>query len=346
LGDPRRFCVRCGHELKQESRFCAACGQAVPKTSRQRTGPTGSEEVATPGYEVTSTMRALPRDDPARPRPPVEPASPSKGSYDRADVGTQPGWPSRSPAPDAADHPPDHLPDAVDRPPDAADWRAAGQPRSRWWLALGLVLLVAAGTTVGILVLLRPSHITQVSAGATQVSTGGHKTAQASRALPSASSSVAATSSQPPEQQAANSLATLLAQSVTDRNSIQTAVNDVNQCGPTLSQDLQTFENAATSRQQLLSQLASLPTRSALPASMLQALTGAWQASETADQDLGQWAHDEGSQGCTQNDQSDANLQAATGPDDQATADKMAFVSQWDSIAAQYRLTTYQWNQL
>jgi zinc-ribbon domain len=349
VGEPRRFCVRCGHELKQESRFCAACGHALPGTGQQRAGPAGGEEVAGPGYELTSTMSGPSGDDLVGPRPPAEPAWPSKGSYDPVGVSPQPGWPSRSPASAAVDPPSgavDPAPDAVDRPPAATDRSAAAQPRSRWPLALGLVVLVAAGTVAVILLLLRPSHIAQVSAGATQANARGHKTARATPALPSASSSPAATSSQPPEQRAASSLATLLAQSVTDRSSIQTAVSDVNQCGPTLSQDPRTFEKAATSRQQLLSHLAGLPGRSALPASMLQALTGAWQASEAADQDLGQWAHDEVSRGCTQNDQSDANFQAATDPDDQATADKMAFVSQWDSVAAQYGLTTYQWNQL
>jgi hypothetical protein len=52
------------------------------------------------------------------------------------------------------------------------------------------------------------------------------------------------------------------------------AVNSINECGPTLSQDPQVLESAAASRQRLLSQLASLPGRSALPAQMLQALTG------------------------------------------------------------------------
>ena len=120
----------------------------------------------------------------------------------------------------------------------------------------------------------------------------------------------------------------------------------MDQCGPSLNQDPQTFQNAAASHQQLLSQLSSLAGRSALPAAMLQSLTSAWQASAAADKDLGQWAQDEVSNGCIQNDQADPSFQAAAGPDGQATTEKKAFVSQWDSIASQYRLTTYQWNQL
>jgi len=73
---------------------------------------------------------------------------------------------------------------------------------------------------------------------------------------------------------------------------------------------------------------------------------GAWQNSIKADQDFAQWAQDEVSNDCTTNAQSDPNAQAAVAPDDQATADKKAFVSPWNPIATQYGLPTYQWNQL
>jgi hypothetical protein len=133
---------------------------------------------------------------------------------------------------------------------------------------------------------------------------------------------------------------------MTDRSAITAAVTDVSQCGPSLNQDPKTFNSAAASHQQLLSRLSSLAGRSALPAAMLQSLTSAWQASAAADSDLGRWAQDEVSKGCLQNDQADTNLQAAAGPDGQATTEKKAFVSQWNPIASQYGLTPYQWNQL
>jgi hypothetical protein len=52
------------------------------------------------------------------------------------------------------------------------------------------------------------------------------------------------------------------------------------------------------------------------------------------------------SQGCSQNDQADPNYAAATGPDNRAKADKIAFVGEWNPIAAKYGLTSYQWDQL
>jgi hypothetical protein len=193
---------------------------------------------------------------------------------------------------------------------------------------------------------LRPSHGTQPSTGATATSAGARSNAQAATAAPSASSARASSSAPISAQQAATNLAGLLGQSVSDRSSIQAAVNVVNSCGPALDQQPQIFQSDAASRQRLLSELAGLSGRSALPATMIQALTSAWQASAAADKDLGQWAADEVAKGCLQNDQSDPSFKAATGPDDQATTEKEAFVSQWNSIASQYGLETYQWGQL
>jgi hypothetical protein len=124
------------------------------------------------------------------------------------------------------------------------------------------------------------------------------------------------------------------------------AVNDVNSCGSDLSQDVQAFQSAADSRQTLLNQMASISGLSALPATMTQALSNAWQASKQADQDFAAWAQDESSNGCTPNDTSDSNYQAATGPDDQATQYKQQFTNLWNPIASQYNLDQYQPDQL
>ena len=207
---------------------------------------------------------------------------------------------------------------------------------------LSLVVLIAAGIVAVLLLVHRPSHTGQVAATAHSGAAGG----QSAKVSAPASAPASATSTLPAQQQAAKALAALLAQSVTDRSAITGSVSDVNQCGPTLSQDAQTFGTAATSRQNLLSRLAGLPARTALPASMLQDLTRAWQASTAADQDLSQWAQDESSGACTPDDHADPHFQAAVGPDNQATSAKQAFVSQWNPIASEYGLANYQWNQL
>jgi hypothetical protein len=207
-------------------------------------------------------------------------------------------------------------------------------------LLIGLVTFLAAGgITAAVMLIAHPFQHGAAPAPTGSASSGG--TASSPASAPASSSAA-----QPTEAQAAQGLAGLLAQSVTDRSSIVAAVTDVSQCGPNLHQDPQTFQTAVASRQSLLSRLASLPGRSALPPDMLAALTSAWQNSIKADQDYAQWAQDEMSNGCTANNESDPSAQAAAGPDAQATTDKKSFVSLWNPIAARYGLPAYQWNQL
>ncbi len=174
----------------------------------------------------------------------------------------------------------------------------------------------------------------------------GPATAASSPSAPALSQPASPAGTQVTEQQAAQNLAGMLSQSGSDRSAIVQAYNDVQSCGPSLNSDPQAFESAASSRHTLLTQLASMPGASTLPASMLQDLAGAWQASIAVDQDYAQYANDEISKGCTQDDASDQGLVAADGPNQQATADKQAFASLWNPIAAQYGLTTYTSDQL
>jgi hypothetical protein len=171
-------------------------------------------------------------------------------------------------------------------------------------------------------------------------------TAPAPSAVSSAAPAAVSSPALPPGRQAAQALAALLAQSGTDRAAVTQAVSAVEDCSPGLSQDETTFSTAASSRQALLGKLAALPDRSALPASMLQDLTAAWQASGQADQDYANWTKDEISYGCSTNYQSDASYQATTVPDKQATTDKKAFTALWTAIANEYGLPSYQYNQI
>jgi len=148
------------------------------------------------------------------------------------------------------------------------------------------------------------------------------------------------------EQQAAQTLSTLLSQSVIDRSEINAASNDVTTCGPTLSQDSQTFDAAYSSRQSLITQLSALPGASALSPQMIQSLTSAWQASEQVDQDYASWANSEFESGCVPNDTSNTYYQEADTPNQEATTDKQTFANLWNPIATRYGLSTYQWNQL
>jgi eukaryotic-like serine/threonine-protein kinase len=190
---------------------------------------------------------------------------------------------------------------------------------------------------------------------ASSVSTPRHTTAPRSPASPSAGPSVTpsadpsaspATQSPATQQQAAVNLAALLAQSVSDRAAVNAAYNDVNQCGPSLTQDVQTFQTAAASHRQLLRELATMPGRSALPQAMVQDLRTAWQASTSADDDFAKWAQDQVTNECSPADQSDPNYMAADGPDVQATQSKTAFAQLWNPLAQAYGLKTYSQGDL
>lgn len=179
------------------------------------------------------------------------------------------------------------------------------------------------------------------SDGAAGDSSSGSLASTGSPGSPGSGSSAPST-----EQAAAQHLANLLSQSAGNRSSIVNAVSDVSTCGPDLSQDSQVFQDAADSRQTLLNDLTNISGLSALPAQMTRALSNAWQASKQADQDFAAWAQDENSSGCTPNDTSDSNYQAASGPDTQASQYKQQFTDQWNQIASQYGLDTYQPGQL
>jgi hypothetical protein len=209
------------------------------------------------------------------------------------------------------------------------------------------VLLAGGGAGAGVYYLHHPSHKGHTATSAekkAQPVAASHSASPSASASPSVSASPATPTYSP--EQAAQALAALLAKSVADRSSVVNAAADLADCGPSLSSDAQVFQNAASSRQNLLSRLASLPGQDSLPAPMLQALTSAWQASVQADQDFAQWAQDEAAQGCIRNDHSDPGYQAAAGPDRQATRAKKSFARQWNPLAAQYGLTAYGWNQL
>lgn len=224
---------------------------------------------------------------------------------------------------------------------------AVGSRRNGAWFVAAIVgVVVVLGLAGGLVfVLAKPGHSTPSSAG----SSSAQKSANTIQTLPSSATSSTSTTTTsttlPTERLAAGALASLLGQSVADRSAINAATNDVSACG-NLAQDEQTFDSAASSRQSLISQLSTLPNESALPNGMTQSLSAAWQASEEVDQDYASWAGDELSGGCTPNDTADPAYQAASGPNQQATNDKMTFASAWNLIAYTYSLPTYQWNQL
>jgi hypothetical protein len=228
----------------------------------------------------------------------------------------------------------------------------AGQPRDgqpRWMAAAAIVLVaVAAGAVVALILVRSPAGHTSspASPAATspvQTATGEVAASQAGAGQTGSSQSTTGPVS---EQTAAQNLSRLLTQSISDRSAILSAYHDVDTCGSGLVADAQTFQQAATSRQNLLSRLGVLPGASALPSGLLQALNGAWQASVAADQDYAAWARDESSRGCQAHDTADAHYQATSTSNHEATTDKTTFVSLWNPIAVRYGLPTYRQDEL
>jgi outer membrane biosynthesis protein TonB len=339
----------CGHDLRPGLRFCTICGAPATEGSPEPTVRSDSP-YAGPPPTVTSGPSGDP-PGPARWGSPefyaptmdargTQPPAAEPGSYYQPSPVDPVVYEAPAPPPYSPPITPPLLPPAPPRQPAP---RQGGPRRSRG-LLIGLITFLAAAAVAAAVVLIAHPFGSGTTPAAATSSTGAP--ASPTTSPPPSPTASASSSAAPTEQQAAQNLAGLLSQSVSDRSAIVAAVNDVNTCGSNLSQDPQTFQNAATSRQSLLNQLASLPGSATLPSNMLAALTSAWQNSMQADQDFAKWAQDE-SAGCTSGSETtDSNALAATGPDNQATTDKKTFVGLWNPIATQYQLTTYQWNQL
>jgi hypothetical protein len=189
----------------------------------------------------------------------------------------------------------------------------------------GVVVIVAAALTLS-------------SQGGSSSNTAG----AAAGATPTASSSTATTALT--QQQAATGLSGLLSQSGTDHADVNAAVTNVEGCKG-LPADARTFNKAAANRRTLLTKLAQLPGRSALPPAMISDLTSGWQASATVDADLAKWAASEAGH-CKKNDLKNPAYASSLPYDSKATNGKTAFVKQWNGLAHKYGLAVYQPSQI
>jgi hypothetical protein len=169
---------------------------------------------------------------------------------------------------------------------------------------------------------------------------------------PSASTGpTGASTSAPPvsaaaQKAAAQQLAKLLPQSGSDHAAVNAAVGDLDSC-KRLKPARTALGSAMQNRENLLAQLRTLPGRSALPADLLSALSGAEQESAQVDGHLHDWAQDLINGGCNpKTAQNDPQYQASLGGDTLASNDKVKFVGLWNPLAKKYGLPTYQWEQL
>jgi hypothetical protein len=367
---PENSLAPCGHPRQPGRRFCTICGQPVPGDSPTETvavRPRPEQPASPPGVPQAQPWEPgqvwVPDNAwPSQPEQPwQQPAQPGYAATEyAAPQYAAPEYPQQALGQQGYGQPGMYPagPGPATPGPGPAGPGPAGGRQPRWPVVAGIVLAAAllGGGAGGYILVAHPfSHSpstannvadsSQLPAASQSVSQAPASTGPASpSATPAgpATPTVTPTPSQSPaEQQAASAVAGLLSQSVSDRSAINQAYNDVSGCGPLLGQDQQTFQQAASSRQSLITQLSSLPDAQSLPAAVLSDLTGAWQASEQVDQDYAQWADDENTQGCADQDYSDPSYEAAVSPNEQATSDKTAFVALWNPIAKKYGLTTY-----
>ncbi|HTU72902.1 MAG TPA: hypothetical protein VMG38_05230 [Trebonia sp.] len=349
--------------------------RAVPAAQAWEPGQVWVPDNAWPSQPEPSQPQPA-QPEPSQPWPsPPEPAQPQPAQPDPAQPWQQPGYPAPDyPGPSyqqqgfaqqgygqAGAYP--AGPGPVLAGASAGGPAPSGGRQPRWPVVAGIVLAAAllGGGAGGYILVAHPfSHSPSTAnnvADSSQLPTASRPSDQApastgpaspaaTPAGPATPVATPASSKAAAEQQAASALSRLLTQSVSDRSAITQAYNDVSGCGPLLGQDQQTFEQAASSRQSLITQLSSLPGAQSLPAAMLSDLTGAWQASQQVDQDYAQWSNDEDTQGCASQDYTNPSYQAADSPNQQATSDKTAFVSLWNPIARKYGLPTYDQGEI
>jgi hypothetical protein len=242
------------------------------------------------------------------------------------------------------------------QPPRRHDGSRSGSSLALWII---LLVVIVGGGVAGVLIAHPFSHQavretastgekTAAPSGSSAGTVAGSTSSGGASSASPASGNGATSPSAPAvtEQQAATSVATMLAQSVSDRAAISSAATDVGSCGPNLNADPKVFDDAASSRKSLLASFTAMPGRAALPAALVSDLTQAWQASIAADQAYAEWANDEVTQGCVVNDTSDPGYLATVTPNHNATKYKTAFVGEWNPVAARYGLTQYTQDKL
>jgi hypothetical protein len=309
--------------------------------------------VTQPAVPPPSWQAALPPA--ARPQPPAYPPQPALApSYPPVAYeppasqpgpagprGFEPFLPYQSAAPTAGPPPlgppSGPLPGPPRQPPRRHDRDRSGTPLTVWIILL--VVLLGGGAAAALLVT-HPFRHRALSETASTRPTAATSASAGPAAAPGAASPAAT------ERQAATHVATMLAQSVSDRAAITSAAGDVGSCGANLAAAPKVFDDAASSRQSLLASLSAVGGRAALPPALVSDLTQAWQASIAADQAYAKWANDEITQGCVKDDTNDPGYRATITPNLNATKYKTAFVAQWNPVAAKYGLKQYQPGQL
>jgi hypothetical protein len=217
---------------------------------------------------------------------------------------------------------------ATGGPPASSDPLDDVEPPGREYLIALVILLVALAVAVATFAFVLRHHDSALASN---------------RATRTASHQNGGTSTGDPRS-AAVAVDRLLVESEGNRSSVQQAVGQIASCAD-VTAAVQALQVAAADREQLLTKLGGLDL-SALPRSMVDDLTGSWLSSLDSDISYARWGQDENQSGCTADDYSDPNYQAAIGTDSQASASKVAFLALWDPLAQTNGLPQWQSSQI
>jgi hypothetical protein len=312
-----------------------------------------SVPAAAPGQQRQGTSSTLPHGMDSMPPGPPAPYPPQQGNP-YAQPGQYPppgGYPPGAGFPPGGGYPPQpgngypyapgqyppdggYGPGFPGRPPGSGQWdRIATRlklPKGK--LGPAIVAAVLLVIIIGAVALALPGG-----------GNGSTPTGSATTTPPATSSAAAAAN--PAQKQAATRLSALLSQSANDHSDVNAAFTNVQACGKDLAKDAQIFTKSAANRRALLTKLAQLPGRSALPATMLADLTSGWQASATVDSDLAKWAAAAAGH-CHKGNPKDPNFLASSKFEGPASTGKAGFAQLWNRLARRYGLNTVQADSL
>jgi hypothetical protein len=319
-----QFCPTCGaalinpcpvgHDNVPNARFCRDCGRSMGLASGTPTLATVSVVPPTTAVVRPVTVAAL---------------AGAARSVGGRPVATAPGPPTTDEAGSGSGS-------------GSATGSADDERVGRGWL---VAIAVIAAAVVGVVIALVATSSGDSSPSAS-TSAREPATRPPSTTVPASTSTSTSTTLSPQAAPQGQALTALLSQNSSTRSQVGTATAAITACGD-LPGAQATLTAAQTSRQTLLGQLGQL-NLSALPqsASLINALTTAWQSSASSDGSYAQWAADEQAKPCVPNDTTDAGYQSALVSDGHASTAKQQFTSLWNPIATSLGLQQWQPNQL
>jgi hypothetical protein len=190
MESPQRFCIWCGHELRQGGRFCTTCGratadasQATPLVAEGQMPVVAPEAVAAPEVTATRQMGAGPGPTGVSSTVSIGNRTPEV-SYDDPDSAAHPGWPGDS------------------APYGGASPQQPRRRRSRWPVVASLIVLLCAAGAASVIFVLHPFRGSRPPSAASPARSPLASPASSTFTSPASAASAAASQQVSPEASA------------------------------------------------------------------------------------------------------------------------------------------------